>query len=136
MMMKTKIRKRMKSKIKIRNSGTMPDRRPPDPLLLRLHEERIAILDVSPQLDAGRFPIKRISGEEVIVAATIVRDGHDRLAGVLKFMHESEKEWHDAPLARTPEDNRWTARFSVPRLGVYHYTIEAWTDGFATWREG
>ena len=44
----------------------------------------IVIRDVSPQLDCGRYPIKRVVGETLTVTAEIFRDGHAHLAGVLK----------------------------------------------------
>ena len=41
---------------------------------------RIAIERVRPQIDGGRFPIKRTMGEAVSVQANIFTDGHDALA--------------------------------------------------------
>jgi starch synthase (maltosyl-transferring) len=38
---------------------------------------------VRPQIDGGRFPIKRVAGDEVIVEADAFADGHDRVACVL-----------------------------------------------------
>src|SRR5262245_26573826 len=113
----------------------MSERRPTDPLLARLHDERIVIAEVAPQLDAGRYPIKRIVGDEVAVNATLVREGHERLAAVVQFMHEDEKTWREAPLVHHG-DGRWSGRFTVERIGVYHYTLETWTDAFGTWRHG
>ena len=39
---------------------------------------------VQPEIDGGRFPIKRTPGESVEVAATIFADGHDVIAAVLR----------------------------------------------------
>ncbi|MBV8479515.1 MAG: DUF3416 domain-containing protein, partial [Actinobacteria bacterium] len=41
------------------------------------------ILEVQPQVDCGRFPVKRIAGERVDVAARIFRDGHDVLGAAV-----------------------------------------------------
>src|SRR5205814_652713 len=38
-----------------------------------------------PEIDAGRFPAKRATGETVTVAADIFGDGHDVLAAVLRY---------------------------------------------------
>ena len=42
--------------------------------------QRVVIEDVTPQLDAGRHPVRRVVGEEVQVNAAIFADGHDHVA--------------------------------------------------------
>jgi len=44
---------------------------------------RVTIEAVTPQIDGGRFPIKRVPGEEIRVEADIFCDGHDTLSAVL-----------------------------------------------------
>ena len=46
---------------------------------------RVVIERVWPEIDAGRFPIKRTVGEQVTVSADVFADGHGLLAGVLKY---------------------------------------------------
>ena len=96
-------------------------------------DARIAIEGVYPELDAGRYPVKRIVGEEVAVWADILRDGHDKIAAVLKYAFEDE-DWRETSFAPT-ENDRWVARFRPDRIGRWRYTIEAWTDRFDTWRD-
>jgi starch synthase (maltosyl-transferring) len=97
---------------------------------------RILIANVRPEIDGGRFPAKRVVGEAVVVLADLLRDGHDRIAAVLRYAHEDEAEheerWREAPFAFV-ENDRWEARFRPDRIGRWHYTIEAWTDRFASW---
>ena len=50
---------------------TLPAQRPP----------RIRIERIWPQIDGGRYPVKRTLGERVDVWATLVRDGHEVLGG-------------------------------------------------------
>ena len=38
---------------------------------------RVVIESVTPQVDAGRYPIKRVIGQQVVVAADVFTDGHD-----------------------------------------------------------
>ena len=38
---------------------------------------RVVIERVSPQIDCGRFPVKRVVGETVVVEADVFADGHD-----------------------------------------------------------
>ncbi|HLY45375.1 MAG TPA: alpha-1,4-glucan--maltose-1-phosphate maltosyltransferase [Stellaceae bacterium] len=104
----------------------------------RLHpqwrpEARILIEDVWPEIDAGRYPIKRVLGDEVVVWADLFRDGHDRIAGIVKYAFEGEA-WREAPFAFFDND-RWVARFRPDRIGRWRYTIEAWTDRFLSWCE-
>ena len=44
---------------------------------------RVIIEGVTPEIDCGRFPIKRTVGEEVVVSADIFAEGHDVLAAVV-----------------------------------------------------
>src|SRR5258705_11499250 len=45
---------------------------------------RVVIEEIQPDIDGGRFPIKRTVGESVDVTATIFADGHDVIAAVLR----------------------------------------------------
>src|SRR5687767_1058975 len=91
---------------------------------------RVVIENLQPKADDGRFPIKRTCGEAIAVTADLFADGHDLLAGVLKYRHGAE--WTEVPL--TPGDNdSWSASFTVVELGDYEYTVEAWIDRFGTW---
>ena len=93
------------------------------------------IEDVYPQIDGGRFPVKRIAGERVEVWADIYRDGHDVIDCALVWRLEQEREWHRAPMIHHNND-RWGGWFVPEQPGRYVYAIEAWTDEFATWRHG
>jgi starch synthase (maltosyl-transferring) len=94
---------------------------------------RIAIEDVYPAVDAGRFPVKRIAGEPVEMWADIFRDGHAVLAAQLLWRSQASDRWLRVPM-QSHENDRWTAAFTPLRPGRYIYVIEAWTDVFATWR--
>jgi len=93
---------------------------------------RVHIEGVVPQVDGGRFPIKRVVGETVMVRADIFAEGHDRLAAVLQFRYAEEPTWCEAPMTALPND-RWQGTFSVSRVGRYEYTVQAWVDQFTTW---
>jgi starch synthase (maltosyl-transferring) len=94
---------------------------------------RVVIEGVRPCVDHGRFPVKRVVGEKVVVTADVFADGHDLCAGVLRYRHVDEPDWSEQPLAALVND-RWEATFVVGRLGFYEYTIEAWIDRFGSWR--
>jgi starch synthase (maltosyl-transferring) len=93
------------------------------------------IEEVAPELDAGRFPIKRVLGEQVRVSATFFTEGHDRVAAALKFRHAGEASWSEVRM-QLEEDSRWHAAFTVEQLGTYEYTLEGWVDHFGSWQDG
>jgi starch synthase (maltosyl-transferring) len=94
---------------------------------------RVVIEGVSPQIDGGRFPVKRAVGENVRVEADIYCDGHDALAAVLLVRRSTGGKWTEIPM-RFMVNDRWWAEFTVGDLGTYQYTLEAWIDSFSGWR--
>jgi starch synthase (maltosyl-transferring) len=94
---------------------------------------RVVIENVRPEIGAGRFAIKRVVGERVVVEADIFADGHDILSAVLKFRAKENPEWTETPMEFMDND-RWRGEFVVTQLGYYFYTIEAWVDQFKSWR--
>jgi starch synthase (maltosyl-transferring) len=93
---------------------------------------RILIEAVYPELDSGRHPVKREVGDTLAVWADLVRDGHDVLAAVVKYRTAAEADWREAPM-RHFDNDRWTGAFPLDENARYVYTIEAWTDRFASW---
>jgi starch synthase (maltosyl-transferring) len=95
--------------------------------------KRVVIEGVDPEIDAGRFPIKRIVGDTVQVEADIFGDGHDHVACYLLFRHEDES--HQGRVKMEPLGNdRWRASFPVSQIGRYWYTVVGSIDHFGTWR--
>ncbi|HXH50256.1 MAG TPA: alpha-1,4-glucan--maltose-1-phosphate maltosyltransferase [Terriglobia bacterium] len=96
---------------------------------------RVVIENVRPEIDGGRFPIKRVVGESVVVTADIFTDGHDAVSAVLLFRRSGETTWLEARMV--PEVNdRWHGSFTVLEVGEYEYTLQAWVDRFGSWRSG
>ena len=96
---------------------------------------RVVVEGVSPATDGGRFPIKRVCGEEVIVEADAFCDGHDALGCVLRYRHQGAVGWDEVPMESLGND-RWRGVFTVSHIGVYHYTIMGWVDRFTSWSRG
>jgi len=94
---------------------------------------RVVIENVTPELDAGHFAIKRTVGEKVMVEADIFADGHDVLTAMLKFRHKNERDWTETPMEFQTNDH-WRGEFTVHEVGTWLYTIEAWVDHFKSWR--
>jgi len=94
--------------------------------------ERVVIRGVTPEIECGRFPIKRVVGENVVVEADIFADGHDSIAAVIRHRHEEDERWSEVPLQFLWNDH-WRGTFTVQKLGQHLYTISAWIDLFQTW---
>src|SRR6266849_1285224 len=92
---------------------------------------RVIIEGIQPAIDAGRFPIKRTIGEQVVVEADIFTHGHDLLSAVLCYRLARDPVCTAVAMAPLG-DGRWQGRFSVSQLGRYLYSIQTWVDHFAT----
>jgi len=93
----------------------------------------VVIEAVYPEIDGGRFPIKRCVGEPVEVEADVFADGHDLLQARLLYRPAGQMQWQRAEMQPVAED-RWRGRFIVEQLGWYEYTVEAWVDRFRSWQ--
>jgi len=94
---------------------------------------RVIIERVMPEVDGGRYPIKRTIGEDVVVEADVFTDGHDLLGVTLLYRRNHDPQWIEAPMAILTND-RWQASFRVTNLGRHLYTVTGWVDHFQTWR--
>jgi len=95
---------------------------------------RVIIEGVTPEIDGGRFPIKRTVGERVVVEADIFADSHDTLSCVLLHRKDNESQWKEHPMDFLVND-RWRGEFTVTEMGQYRYTVQAWVDDFKSWRQ-
>ncbi len=93
---------------------------------------RVLIEELSPQVDHGRYPVKRTTGDSVNVSAAFFADGHDHVAGRLLYRHESDRRWRAAGMAPLGND-LYSASFLVDKPGAWRFTIQAWIDHFDTW---
>jgi starch synthase (maltosyl-transferring) len=95
----------------------------------------VVIENVAPRLDCGRYPVKREVGDRFVVSADIFKDGHDKLAAVLRYRTREEDAWHEAEM-RFVDNDRWSGAFDLTENTRYLYSIQAFPDAFASWRDG
>lgn len=95
--------------------------------------KRVVVDYVGPQVDCGRFPIKRAVGEVVRVVAHAFADGHDHIGVEFLFRKGGQEQWSIRPMTYEIDDE-WSGSFRVTELGCYDYTVRAWVDPFGTWR--
>ena len=91
------------------------------------------IENLQPLVDGGRHPIKRITGDDLVVEADVFKDGHDVVNALLKWRKQGEIAWHETPMKPLGND-RWTATATLFENAAYEYTIEAWGDAFRSWQ--
>jgi starch synthase (maltosyl-transferring) len=95
---------------------------------------RIAIESVSPRVDGGRFAAKRLAGETLRVSCDVICDGHGQLGVALLWRSADEAAWRETRM-RPLGNDRFAAELVLARVGRWLFTIEAWYDVFATWRD-
>ena len=96
---------------------------------------RVIIENVQPEIEAGRFPVKRIVGDTVTVTADIFGDGHDHVSARLLYRQAGTRDWESTPLIPVGND-RWAGSFPVDSIGRYVFTLAAGIDHFDTWQSG
>ncbi len=96
------------------------------------NHRRIVIEAVAPELDCGRYAVKREVGDTLEVTADIFKEGHDLIRAAIRYRVESQSEWREVPMTFIDND-RWSGTFGVDTNAPYQYTIVAWTDVLASW---
>jgi starch synthase (maltosyl-transferring) len=98
---------------------------------------RVVIERVSPEIDGGRFAIKRVVGERLRVEADAFVDGHDLISCAVRFGPEpapgEPTSWSEAPMAALSND-RFFGEFTLTDLGRWRYVVIAWVDRFRSFR--
>ena len=96
--------------------------------------ENVIIEGVDPEIDCGRYPVKREIGDRLEVRADIFKDGHDVIAAVVKHREKGKRKWVETRMqVVNPGLDRWSAFFDLPENTSYEYTIEAWMDEYGSW---
>ena len=92
----------------------------------------VEIENISPIVDCGRYPIKRVLGDTLRVQADVLKPGHDQVYALLKHRLQGNNEWVKSRLTYSYNEDRWSGSFSLDSIGLYEYCVEASTDRFAT----
>src|SRR2546421_890212 len=91
------------------------------------------IENLQPVVDGGRYLVKRVAGDDLVVEADVFKDGHDVVAAALKWRLLGETRWHETAMAHVDND-RWRGVCTLYENAIYEYTVEAWTDTFRGWQ--
>lgn len=97
----------------------------------------ITIEHVSPQIDAGRYAVKREVGDTMDVVCSIFKDGHDLIKAVILCRLADSDEWWETPMTEVNHGlAQWYGQLWFGTNARYIYTIEAWVDEYGTWLDG
>lgn len=101
-----------------------------------LRSRPVVITSVTPEVDGGRYAIKREVGDTLVVHADVFKDGHDKLSVMLMLRRRDETTWREVPMSCINAGlDRWRGQVTLTENAAYVYTIEAWTDVFESWRD-
>ncbi len=105
---------------------TLPETvRPPSSILIE---------NVQPQVDGGRYPVKREVGDVLEVSADIFREGHDKIAAVVRYRDWQAEQWSEVEMAFVDND-RWSASIPLLENSRLNYAVEAFPDIFGSWTD-
>ncbi|MCH1409273.1 MAG: alpha-1,4-glucan--maltose-1-phosphate maltosyltransferase [Verrucomicrobiales bacterium] len=99
---------------------------------LSARPDSVFISNLSPVVQCGRYPTKRVIGESVVVEADIFKDGHDIIVAVAGWRKAGKRKWHEIPMHQL-ENDRWSVSLDFSEIGNYEITVTAWGDDFLTW---
>ena len=92
----------------------------------------VVISNLSPLVEGGRYPTKRVVGETLRVEADIFKEGHDQSLAVLGWRRDGSDSWTEIPMHHVDND-RWAVELSFDQTGRYELAITAWADDFLSW---
>jgi starch synthase (maltosyl-transferring) len=96
---------------------------------------RIPVMDVTPIVEAGRFPAKATVGEPLAVSAVVFREGHDLLGAEVVLTGPDGRKRPPTRMREQPEGvDVWAAEVTPDAVGQWSFHIQAWGDPIATWR--
>ncbi|MEQ1839198.1 MAG: maltotransferase domain-containing protein [Verrucomicrobiales bacterium] len=92
----------------------------------------VVLSELSPLVEGGKYPTKRVAGENLRVEADIFKEGHDQVLARLIWRKSGQKEWQEKQMNHLGND-RWFAELQFHETGRYEIGITAWADDFLTW---
>lgn len=97
--------------------------------------QRVIIENVKPQINGGRYTVKRIVGEAIHLTADIFADGHDAIRAAVLYKKQNAKAWTEILLDELP-NNSFETHFKLQEQGVFEYKVIAWIDHLQNWYNG
>ena len=96
---------------------------------------RVVIDRLSPSVDGGQFPFKRVLGDQIRFEAHLIADGHDKIRARFCYRRRGEKAWTELSM-RDEGNDVYAVDWTPEDIGVYEYDVAAWCDAFDNWHAG
>lgn len=94
---------------------------------------RIPVVNVTPRLDEHDLSPRAFVGEVIPFEATSFREGHDASGVALHLTLPSGATKRFSMRSLGPGLDRWGTNVQMTEAGKHTFTIEAYSDDFATW---
>ena len=102
---------------------------------ISLYKGAVFIENLFPEISAGKYYVKRVVGEELVVFADIFSEAKKKVSAVLICKKQSGKKYETRMFEVNPGLSRFKGSIRLDEIGSYKYTIEAWVDEYATWSD-
>ncbi len=96
---------------------------------------RVVIENLTPNVDGGKYPVKRVLGDSIKMRVGAFADSHDIITVEFCHRRKGSKDWVRNPMADAGNDE-WTYDFQPWEIALYEYTVIASIDHFGSWRDG
>ena len=98
---------------------------------------RFGLTKISPVLGStvtGEFPARGVVGERIPVSAVVFREGHDAIGANVVVRDAAGKKVSAVRMEPgAPGTDRMHAEIALETPGPASFSVEAWSDPFATW---
>ncbi len=96
---------------------------------------RVVIDRITPSVEGGIFPVKRVIGDIVNVEADVFADGHDSVAVVFQYRKRGTKDYTELRMEGGGND-LWKIKFIPEDIGFIEYNVAARIDHYTSWYKG
>lgn len=94
--------------------------------------QRVVIENVTPLVERGLYPAKRVINEWVPVEADVFTDGHDEVASMLMYRKKGSRKWNETRMEPLGND-RFRGYFHLNEQGYYEFTVRGFIDHTSSW---
>jgi len=96
---------------------------------------RVVIEQVTPSVEGGALPFKRVLGDLIRCGAHVFADSHDLLLVDLRFRKSGNRDWWIVPM-RAMGNDEFAADIQPHEIGLYEFEVAGRVDHFGSWRDG
>lgn len=97
--------------------------------------KRVVIDRVTPSVDGGQFPFKRVQGDRIQFRAHVFADSHDLLQAELRIRLAKDRNWQRLPMWPVGNDE-FVADYDATEIGFFEYEVAGLVDHFSSWLDG